>query len=107
MVMGTALFLEDQELSSGCARFEGPTAHPIPNSPGGSGGQHGVPGRDAVSSVCRHEAGQRHLFKCRQRGPVLGPLMFSGVCVWGGSCRGDAERAAIKWRDRKVVPECM
>lgn len=84
MVMSTALFLEDQELSSGCARFEGPTAHPIPNSPGGSGGQHGVPGRDAVSSVCRHEAGQRHLFKCRQRGPVLGPLMFSGVCVGEG-----------------------
>lgn len=38
MVMSTVLFLEDQELSSGCARFEGPTAHPIPNSPGGSGG---------------------------------------------------------------------
>lgn len=36
--MSTALFLADQELSFGCARCEGPTARPIPNSYGGSGG---------------------------------------------------------------------
>lgn len=42
MVMSSALFLEDQELSSGRARFEGPTAHPIPNSHGGSSGHTSV-----------------------------------------------------------------